>query len=294
MTQFLQALFDGLSQGGVYAVLAVGVAVVSAVMSFPNFAHGWLAMWAASLTISLISAVPLLVALVIATAIVVVFTVVAGRLTFLMGKSANSEVLMLKSLALGLVLQAAAILVFGDAPRLFPAPSWFGEVFVLGGIRIGAASLASLAVAVVALVGLLALLRGTDLGLKMRATAQDMSTADMVGIRTRRVVLTAMVIAGVLAGVASFLWFARAGSVTPRAGLEITMVAFVALVLGGLRNIGGAVLGGLLLGMVDAFLATYLPSDVHGFTRAFTYTLLIAVLVFRPDGLLQRKVVLTR
>lgn len=294
MTQFLQALFDGLSQGGVYAVLAVGVAVVSAVMSFPNFAHGWLVMWAASLTVSLSGAVPLLPALMIATVAIVVIAVMGGLLTFLAGSAAHSEVLMLKSLALGLVLQAAAILVFGEPPRLFPAPDWFGEVIVLGELRIGAASLTSLAVALVALGGLLALLRGTDLGLKMRATAQNMPTAALVGVRTQRVVTMALMIAGVLAVIASFLWYAKAGSVTPRSGLEITMVAFVALVLGGLRNIGGAVLGGLLLGLVDAFMATYLPSEAQGLTRALTYTVLIAVLVFRPDGLLQRKVVLTR
>lgn len=294
MTQLLQALFDGLSQGGVYAVLAVGVALVSAVMSFPNFAHGWLVMWAASVTVSLLASVPLVLAVILATAIVIVISVVGGQLTFLVGHRASSEVLMLKSLALGLVLQSAAVLIFGDAPRLYATPAWFGEVFVVGGIRIGAASLTSLAVAVVALAGLLLLLRGTDLGLKMRATAQSMPTSALVGIRTQRVVLTALVIAGLLAGIASFLWYAKAGNVTPRSGLEVTMVAFVALVLGGLRNVGGAVLGGLLLGMVDAFLATYLPTDVQGFTRAFTYILLIVVLILRPNGLLQRKVVLTK
>ncbi|WP_103662726.1 branched-chain amino acid ABC transporter permease [Microbacterium sp. CJ77] len=294
MIQFLQAVFDGLSQGGVYAVLAVGVAVVSAVMSFPNFAHGWLVMWAASITVSLTAAIPLLPALLIATAIVVVIAVVGGRLTFLVGSPAGSEVLMLKSLAFGLVLQAAAVLFFGDAPRLYPAPDWSGGVIVLGDLRISAASLTSLSVALVALGGVLILLRATDLGLKMRATAQSMSTAALVGVRTRRVVTTALVIAGVLACIASFLWYAKAGSVTPRSGLEITMVAFVALVLGGLRNIGGAVLGGLLLGLVDSFMAAYLPSDVQGLTRALTYTLLIAVLLLRPDGLLQRKVVPTK
>lgn len=294
MMQLLQVLFDGLSQGGVYAVLAVGVAVVSAVMNFPNFAHGWLVMWAASVTVTLTAILPLLPALAIAAVVIVAISVVGGRLTFLTGSAAGSEVLMLKSLAFGLVLQAAAILVFGDAPRLFPAPDWFGTVFIVGELRISAASLTSLGVALVALGGLLALLKGTDLGLKMRATAQNMSTAALVGIRAPRIVTTALVIAGALAAIASFLWFAKAGSVTPRSGMEITMVAFVALVLGGLRNIGGAVLGGLLLGLVDAFMATYLPAEVQGLTRAFTYTILIAVLVFRPDGLLQRKVVLTR
>jgi len=294
MTQLLQALFDGLSQGGVYAVLAVGVAIVSAVMSFPNFAHGWLVMWAGSLTVSLTATMPLLLALVVSIGIVVVLTVIGGRLTFLAGHAASSEVLMLKSLALGLVLQGAAILIFGDAPRLYPAPEWFGSVIGMGDLRISAASLTSLAVALVALGGLLGLLRGTDLGLMMRATAQNMSTASLVGVRTQRVIMTALVIAGVLAGIASFLWYAKAGSVTPRSGLEITMVAFVALVLGGLRNIGGAVLGGLLLGLVNALMATYLPNDLQGLTRAFTYTLLIAVLLLRPDGLLQRKVVLSK
>ncbi|MEV4775945.1 branched-chain amino acid ABC transporter permease [Microbacterium sp. LTA6] len=294
MTQLLQALFDGLSQGGVYAVLAVGVALVSAVMSFPNFAHGWLVMWAASLTVFLSAFVPLLVAVSIATLVAVVITAVGGQLTFMTGHRAPSEVIMLKSLALGLVLQSAAVLIFGDAPRLYATPEWFGEVVVVGDLRIGVSSLVSLAVAVVALTALLVLLRGTDLGLMMRATAQNLSTSALVGIRTRRVVLTALIIAGVLAGIASFLWYAKAGSVTPRSGLEVTMVAFVALVLGGLRNVGGAVVGGLLLGMVDAFMATYLPGEVQGYTRAFTYILLIVVLVLRPDGVLQRKVVLTK
>ncbi|MEV4991644.1 branched-chain amino acid ABC transporter permease [Pseudarthrobacter sp. LMD1-1-1.1] len=294
MIQLLQALFDGISQGGVFAVLAVGVALLSSVMSFPNFAHGWLVMWTASLTVSLSTAVPLALALAIAIAIIIAITVVAGRLTFLTGNSASSEVLMLKSLALGLVLQAAAILFFGDAPRLFPAPAWYGGVNAIGDLRISTASVTSLAVAIVAVGGLIALIRGTDLGLKMRATAQNRSTAELVGVRSQRVVTTALVIAGVMAGIAAFLWYAKAGNVSPRTGMEITMVAFVALVLGGLRSVGGAVLGGLLLGLVNAFMATYLPSQMQGLTQAFTYALLIVILILRPDGLLQRKVVLTK
>ena len=90
MIQFLQAVFDGLSQGGVYAVLAVGVAVVSAVMSFPNFAHGWLVMWAASITVSLTAAIPLLPALLIATAIVVVIAVASPADPWAAGRSART------------------------------------------------------------------------------------------------------------------------------------------------------------------------------------------------------------
>lgn len=294
MTELIQALLDGISQGGTYAVLAVGVAIVSAVMSFPNFAHGWLVVWAASVTMLLAGSLPLVVALLVGTAAAVGLSLLSGPLILRWGKTAAGEVLMLKSLAFGLVLQAVAVLAFGESPRLFTAPQWFGNVLSFGGLRVSMASVTTLIVAALTVAGLLLLLRRTDLGLMMRAVAQDPSTAALVGIRSGKVVNTALIIAGVLAGIAAFLWFAKAGSVTPRVGMEISMVSFVALVIGGLRSVGGAVLGGLALGIADALLATYLPSDLQGFTRGLTYALLIAILVFRPDGLLQRQVVITR
>jgi branched-chain amino acid transport system permease protein len=294
MTELLQALIDGLSQGSMYAVLAVGVAIVSAVMSFPNFAHGWLVVWAALVTVVLAGSVPLIVAIVIGAAVAVGFSLVSGQLIMRWGKRSASEILMLKSLAFGLALQAVALLGFGESPRLYAAPDWFGNVMRLGSLRVSMASVATLIVAAVTVTVLFVLLRRTDMGLTMRAVAQDQSTSAMVGIRTARVVNTALALAGLLAGIAAFLWFAKAGSVTPRAGMDISMAGFVALVIGGLRSVGGAVLGGLALGLVEGLMATYLPVGLQGYAGGLTYALLIAILVFRPDGLLQRKMVITR
>lgn len=289
MIQFLQALLDGLSLGSMYAVLAVGVAVVGAVMSFPNFAHGWQVMWVAALTVMLGAAMPTGFALILASLVVIGLSVVAGRLVLLWGAATNGEILMLKSLALGLVLQSIGVIVFGDGPRLYPTPGWMGSVFDIAGLRIGASSVASLALSGVSVTSLVLLLRRTDLGLMMRAVSQSESTAALVGIHIQRVVTIALVLAGAMAAIAAFLWYAKAGNVTARSGMEITMTAFVALVIGGLRNVGGSIVGGLALGIVTALLATYLPVEFQGFTRGATYALLIGILILRPDGLVQRK-----
>lgn len=289
MIGILQVLLDGLSQGSTNAVLAVGVAVVGSVMSFPNFAHGWLVMWVAAFTVILPSLFPITSAFVIGTIVVVSASVLSGRLILLWGKSAAGEILLLKSLAFGLALQSLAIITFGDGPRLFPAPDWFGQVVSFGQLRLGLSSVASLLVALVAVAGVMLMINRTDLGLMMRAVSQSESAAALAGIRIRHVVNTALVIAGVMAAIAAFLHYAKAGSVMARSGMDITMTAFVAVVIGGLRSVNGALLGGLALGIVNAMLTTYLPAELQGYTRGLTYALLIGVLVSRPEGLLQRR-----
>jgi branched-chain amino acid transport system permease protein len=156
------------------------------------------------------------------------------------------------------------------------------------GVGIGLIQLLAIVMVLVSL-GLLTLfLRRTTLGISMRAAAQDFSVARLMGIRADGVIATAFAISGLLAGVAAFLWVAQRGSVDPAMGLTPVIKAFIASVMGGLGSLPGAVVGGFVLGIIEVTLQAWLPQEALPFKDAITLTLVIAILLWRPQGLLGR------
>ena len=140
----------------------------------------------------------------------------------------------------------------------------------------------------VLLLGLFALLmRRTVLGIAMRAAATHFTMARMLGVPANLIITSAFAISGFLAGVVGLLWIGRIGTVTPGIGLEPLLVAFIATVIGGMRSMSGAVLGGFLFALIDTTLNYTLSQDLLKFRDAFTFTLVILILLWRPDGLIK-------
>jgi branched-chain amino acid transport system permease protein len=166
-----------------------------------------------------------------------------------------------------------------------PLPSLLTTTVDIGGISIGVNRLISIAAAVVVLIVLSLFLRRTTMGLAMRAAAEDFDVTRLMGIRADFVIATAFALSGLLAAIAAVLWIAQRSSVDPLMGLIPVLKAFIATTLGGLGSLSGAVLGGLLLGAIEIYLAAYLPDAALPFHGAVTLGLVIAVLVIRPQGL---------
>jgi len=282
----LQALLDGISIGASYALLAAGVAIISSVLRFVSFSFGGQVVFVAFVIIALAEVMPLWLAALSGVVAGILLSVLTIPLAFRRASSMPPSTLVMISFALGLGLQSVLVMVFGDAPRPFPAPEWASGSLTWGEQRIATVSVLTIAVAVIVL-GLLGLvLNKTAVGVAIRGAAEDPEVAQMLGVKPRVIIVVAFAISGAISAVVAYLWFAKAGSVQARVGLDLSLVTFIAVVVGGLTSLWGSVVGGVMLGIASSMLTTLLPGDVTGYARVILFVLVIALLIVRPQGLL--------
>ena len=318
MTDYaIQQVVNALSAGSLYALMAVGLAMVFGILRLINFAHGDLMMISAYLAVFSIGAGLSLVA---SLPIIILGTVAVGllmeRVAYRPLRGAPDVAVLLSSFAVGQILQNGTLLVsrLADKPQLiaFPSPDLLNGVVTIGAITIPKVNLASF-VAGIVLLGLLTLfVTRTNLGLSMRAAAEDLSAARLVGINVNRVVATAFAIGSALAAVAGVLYSVQAGQINPYMGFTPVLKAFIAAVIGGFGSIAGAVVGGYVLGLLEVlvtslagigdllpagsvspevrqFLHDWLPSGLASWRDAVVFIVLIVVLLVRPQGILGRR-----
>ena len=319
MTEYaIQQIVNALSAGSLYALMAVGLAMVFGILRLINFAHGDLMMIAAYLAVfSLGAGLPLAGAI----PVILVGTVAVGllmeRVAYRPIRGAPDVAMLLTSFAVGQILQNGTLLVtrLAGNPTLiaFPSPDVLNGVLTVGSITIPKLNIASF-VAGIVLLGLLSVfVTRTTLGLSMRAAAEDLPAARLMGIKVDRVVATAFAIGAGLAAVAGLLYSVQAGQVNPYMGFTPVLKAFIAAVIGGFGSIAGAVLGGYVLGFLEVlvtslagigdllpagsvppeirtFLQQWLPSGLASWRDAVVFVVLILVLLIRPEGILGRSV----
>lgn len=319
MTDYaIQQVVNALSAGSLYALMAVGLAMVFGILRLINFAHGDLMMIAAYLAVfSLGAGLPLAGAV----PVIVVGTVAVGllmeRVAYRPIRGAPDVAMLLTSFAVGQILQNGTLLVtrLAGNPTLiaFPSPDLLNGVVTIGSITIPRVNVASF-VAGIVLLGLLSVfVTRTTMGLSMRAAAEDLPAARLMGIKVDRVVATAFAIGASLAAVAGLLYSVQAGQVNPYMGFTPVLKAFIAAVIGGFGSIAGAVLGGYVLGFLEVlvtslagigdllpagsvppevrtFLQQWLPSGLASWRDAVVFVVLIVVLLVRPQGILGRSV----
>jgi branched-chain amino acid transport system permease protein len=285
MTSFLQNAVDAVSLGGLYALVALGIALIFGVMGFINFAHGELIMVGAYVLVY-VAADP---------AVVVVFTTVAAallmalameRVAFRPLRGANPTTLLVTSFAVSFFLQNLARLTVGSQPKSVDLPASVSDSVLVGGLSVSKLAIAEIVVTLVLLLALWQFLTRTALGVQMRAAAEDFAMARQLGVRAGRVIAVAFALSGILAGTVSLLFVAQVGVVSPTIGVSPALVGFVATVLGGMRSLVGAALGGLLLGVLTVAAQQLLPGDLSSFRDAFVFGSVIVMLLIRPEGLL--------
>ena len=292
MDMFLQQLVNALSLGGTYALLALGLAVVFSIMGLINFAHGELMTVAGyGLCFALIVGMPFGLAVIFALAVAIVLVLLMERTAFRPVRGASGTTLLLTSFAVSAILRVLFQNFISARPKPVPMPMSLSGTIEIGGLHIGVIQAISILVTVIMLVGLNLFLRTTVLGRAMRAASEDFAIVRLMGIRANAVVATAFAISGLMAGVAGILWVAQRGSVDPLMGFLPVLKAFIAAIIGGLGSLSGAVAGGFLLGFIEIFLQAYLPENLLSYRDAFAILLVIAVLLFAPQGLLARKTI---
>jgi branched-chain amino acid transport system permease protein len=290
MELVVQQFINALSLGGVYALLALGLAIVFSTMGMINFAHGEImtlggyAMW--FVTVQFGAPLPVVMAAAILSAMLA--ALIMERVAFRPVRGASGATMLLTSFAVSVILQVTFQNVISPRPRGIQLPPEMSQVIPILGVGIGLIQLTAIVMVLVSLTLLTVFLRRTILGISMRAAAQDFSVARLMGIRADAVIATAFAISGLLAGVAAFLWVAQRGSVEPAMGLTPVIKAFIAAVVGGLGSLQGAVLGGFVLGFIEIMLQAWLPQEALPYKDAFALTIVIAILLWRPRGLLGR------
>lgn len=285
MKYFIETFAAAIGTGSLYAMFALGIALIFGVMRLVNFAHGELIM-IGGYALLYVAGLPWPVIAAATIGMTVLFALGIERVAFRPVRGANPATLLITSFAVSYILQNLAVLIFGALPKTPTLSPIFVEAFTIGGVSIPKLSLITLAVTVVLLSSLSAFLFKTRTGLYLRAAAEDFTMTRLAGVPANRIIAVAFAISGGLAGVAAILLVAQTGVVSPPMGAYPVLVAFMATVLGGMGSLPGAVLGGFILGGATVFLQAYLPLNLSYYRDAFVYGGVIVLFFIRPQGLI--------
>ncbi len=283
----LQQLINAVSVGSLYALMAIGLAMVFGILRLINFAHGDLIMVGSYVTLLLtVAGLPFWVGAIAGVAASTLAGLLMERLAYRPIRGAHEVSMLLTSFSVTILLENLAIILFRPTSRPFPAPAILRGVIELGQLRIAGLDVIAIAVAAVLLAGLTLFVKRTSIGISMRAASQDLLAARLMGIDVNKVIATAFAIGSLMAGVVGLLWSARVGKVDPLMGFNPVLKAFVASVIGGLGSLSGAVIGGYVLGTLEILLQGLLPASLTPYRDAFVFIILIALLLYRPNGIL--------
>jgi branched-chain amino acid transport system permease protein len=287
LATFLQQLVNGLSLGSLYALIAIGYTMVYGILRLINFAHGDLIMVSAYVAVMGVGWFrwPWPVACTVAVITTGVLGVMLELGAYRPLRHAPRISLLISAIAASFFLENLALVIVGGIPRPFPVPARISGSLVIGETFIPRLSLVIPVITGVLLGGLFLLLNRTQVGRAMRAVAYDLETTSLMGVKVNRVISLAFLVGSLLAGGGGLLWAMKYPQINPFMGIMPGLKAFIAAVLGGIGNLPGAVVGGLLLGFMEVMLVALFPAW-SGYRDALAFILLIIILLVRPTGLL--------
>ena len=285
-----QQTINALAIGSLYALVSIGLSLIFGILRMANFAHGDMMMVGAFATLLLVHAgVPFGIAVLGGVLIGALAGALVERIAYRPVRGSSDVTLLLTSLAVTYILENLGILLFTSSPQNFPLPALLDDVVSMfdGQLIFTRINVLTLAATGVALLFLGWFVTRTTMGLGMRAAAEDLGAANIVGLDVNRLIIVAFVLASGFAGLAGVLWAAQSGVVEPAMGFTPLLKAFIAAIIGGFGSIPGAVLGGFLLGALETMIVAFLPSSITPYRDAIVFALLIAFLLFRPAGILR-------
>ena len=287
MSQLLQSLVDAISQGAVLGLAALAIGLVFGVIRLANFANGEIITGSAY---SLIFTWQFgwYVALPIAIAVAVGMSLLMELAVFARMRTAGPATLLIASFGLSFLLQRVYELLFSNNVRTAAVAPELAQSVEFAGIRLQLLSVTAIVLSAVLLVALQMFLTRTSLGLQLKAAAADFRTARLVGIPANRVIALSFALSGILAAAVAFVLTVQTGAVGPTFGVQITILALIGAVIGGIDKVSGALAGGFLVGFATSLLASWLPQELSNFRDAYVFVLVILVLLVRPQGLLIR------
>lgn len=289
----LQALIDAISTGALYGLAALGIGLVFGVMRLANFAHGELitiAAYTLVLTWHLGAAVSIVLALLASVALALLLEFAVFRRM----RRANTATLLIASFGLSFLLQRVYEIVFGNNVRTAPVAPALARSVEVAGARVQMLSVVTILAAGILLFALRQFLNRSSLGLQVQAASTDFATARLLGVRANNVIALTFGISGVLAAAVAFVLTVQTGAVAPTFGVDITVLALIGAVIGGIDKLDSALVGGFLVGFTSSLLTSFLPSDTVNFRNAFVFAAVMLILILKPSGLLVRGPVMER
>ena len=281
METLLQQLFNGLTVGSVYSLVALGLTLVFGILHIPNFAHGALYMLGGYVTLTMMTSLGLhyWLAILLSMLAVGLIAVLMERLIFHPLKDAPPLQDKMAAIGILLFLEALAQYIWGAEYRTMITP--YGQVIEIGGLTITLQRLLIVAAAIVIMIGLHLFLRKTMTGSSIIAMAQNRDGAFLVGINANKVAMLTFLISGALAAIAASL-AAPINLVSPGMGHLVILKAFVIIIIGGMGSIPGAIMGGYILGFSESLGAAYISND---YKDLIAFVLLVLILSIKPQGL---------
>ena len=305
MDIFIQQVINGLVLGSMYALIALGYTMVYGVLNLINFAHGDILMIGAMVGLSILKLlqhvapglpgiVQLAIAIIGAIPVCVIISLIIERVAYRPLRNAPRLAPLITAMGMSLLLQTLAMMIWGRSPLAVPQVMPSDPVHIFGAL-ISPTQIMLLVLAAASMFGLVMLVEKTKMGRAMRATAENPRVAGLMGVDSNRVIVMTFAIGAALAAVAGVMWGANYSSAQFAMGFVPGLKAFSAAVLGGIGNIYGAMLGGILLGLIESLGAGYI-GDLTGnffgsnYQDIFAFIVLIIVLTLRPSGIMGERV----
>ncbi|NLT48758.1 MAG: branched-chain amino acid ABC transporter permease [Clostridiales bacterium] len=284
---FLQHCLTGISLGGAYALIAIGYTMVYGILRLINFAHGDIFMMAGYFMIFAIASFPWYIAIPIVLIATIILGVLIERVAYKPLRNAPRMSIMISAIGVSYLLQNLATYLFTALPRGYPTIPLLKKIFEIGPLSASLVTLITPVITLVLVYVLILLINHSKAGMAMRAVSKDFETAQLMGIRINQIISITFAVGSLLAAVGSILYFTDRMTVFPFSGALPGLKCFVAAVLGGIGSIPGAMLGGFVLGLGETALVAMGYST---FSDAFTFVLLILMLLIKPTGLFGEKV----
>ena len=295
-------ILAGISVGGQYALISIGFTMVYGIMRLINFAHGDVFMLSGLIMVYVAASLPLVIAIPVVILIIMLIGFAIERVAYMPLRNAPRTSIMVAAIGVSYLIQNLALYITGGLNRLYPTIPWISDQIIVMGVATRRVTLITPFIVLALVFVLVWLIHHSKMGIAMRAVAKDFETSQLMGIKLNNVISTTFAIGAFLAAVGSILFFASFPSVFPVAGQMPGLKAFVAAVFGGVGSIPGAVIGGLIIGIAESLLKgmdtilgppglglVQIQLELATFSDAFTFVLLIIILIFKPSGLFGEK-----
>jgi len=296
----LPYVISGVSVGGQYALIAIGYTMVYGILRLINFAHGDVFMVSGLLIVYLSLILPIYIAIPLVMLLTVILAFIIERVAYKPLRNAPRMSLMISAIGVSYLMQNLALYITGGLNKNYPAIPWISDQVSIFGFSTTRVTVITPILTAVLVVALVLLINHTKIGIAMRAVSRDFETSQLMGVRINSVISATFVIGSFLAVIGSVLYFTNYPGVVPTSGAMPGLKAFVAAVFGGIGSVPGAVIGAFVIGICESIikgldtilLSAGVVSEQLGlatFSDAFTFVLLIIVLVFKPTGLFGEK-----
>lgn len=291
ISELLQQLANGLTLGSLYALVAIGYTMVYGILRLINFAHGdifMMSMYFAFYAISVFY-LPWYIAVVLVILATGLLGVIIERCAYKPLRDAPRISLMISSIGVSYLLENLAIVLFTGIQKNFPSIPLFQDIITIGSIRMQRLTILVPIITAVIAVVLLYLINHTKTGLAMRAASKDLEAAKLMGININRTIAMTFFIGSILAATGAIMWGLKYPQIQAYVGTMPGLKCFIAAVIGGIGNIKGAIVGALLLGMMEILIVFFLPG-LTGYKDAFAFIALVVILLWKPTGILGEKI----